>query len=92
MTKPMTDERIRRWKETGEGFHTDEIADELLRLREAVKKNKQHALRLFRQMAAQEQELAKLRKVVDAATKKAGRCSNNHPCCKALRELDEEKP
>lgn len=37
MREPMTDEQIRRWKETGEGFHTDEIADELLRVRAEVK-------------------------------------------------------
>lgn len=38
--KPMSDEQIRRWKETGEGYHTDEIADELLRLRAEVERLK----------------------------------------------------
>jgi transcriptional regulator of heat shock response len=37
-------------------------------------------------------ELAKLRKVVDAAIKKAGMCGSSHPCCQALRDLDEAKP
>lgn len=39
--KPMTDEQIRRWQETGEGLHTDEIAEELTRLREENKQLKE---------------------------------------------------